>query len=627
MSSSARAVAREKKGFVSVFFRSPCSRFFCSPPSRRFRPLLSFYISVFHVVGVDMMSRTVAHGEKSKGGVAKAAPRHQNGDDDLLPPPPPLLEPFIFFHASFSSPPSLSTPPQCFQKKTHFQKLLDPPSKLVVVVRHELGELARAEGAELLGGRRRRGHRRCLLLLLLPALGGRGEVPGQDSEPLRHLKGRAREEREGGRKGTKSVEAEQAEESRAGGRGSLARSTEETGEREGEPKWEAKPFLFLEKGKEKDADAREKTMSSSFPVSLFVPHGAPTMAIERPPGPAAQALRKLGMEMTTTRRKRSHGDDKDLACDADDADDYSPSLVLVLASAHNTTTSAVSVSSGPAAGGGLWGTEHDFYGFPRELYEISYPVRGDAEVAAEAARLLERAGLRVEGWGEGGGGGKAAALWENTEETTTKAASLDHGAWTPLRLMFPDPEASDISVVSVSVQPALGPRHALAVGRALAPLARGGVGEGGGGGEGEGEATTTTKKKKKSRKRVVVLGSGNLTHNLRDWRRGGAKDSSSQLPPALPYVRRFAESVWERLRRGDVEALLQYREKGQGEEEEEESLGERAHPTEEHLLPLFVALGAAMVGDDSSPSLKGKVERFHSGVEEGILAMDGFAFF
>ena len=91
-------------------------------------------------------------------------------------------------------------------------------------------------------------------------------------------------------------------------------------------------------------------------------------------------------------------------------------------------------------------------------------------------------------------------------------------------------------------------------------------------------------------------------------------------------MRRFAENFWERLRRGDVEALLRYRE-GEGKRDNGSGTdGERAHPTEEHLLPFFVSLGAA-IGDEDGSNLKGNVERFHSGVEEGILAMDGFAFY
>ena len=320
-------------------------------------------------------------------------------------------------------------------------------------------------------------------------------------------------------------------------------------------------------------------------VSLFVPHGAPTMALQKPPGPAAQALRKLGMEMM---RKSGSEDDDDKEIGGDTSD--SP-LTLVVASAH-TTSSSASVSVSSPSEGLCWGTEHDFHGFPKELYEIRYPVRGDEEVAREASRLLERAGL----------------LQVESKDKEKKKKKLDHGAWTPLRLMFPDDggEIERISVVRVSVQPDLGPAHALAVGKALAPLLR---------------AKPAKEKEERAKRRVVVLGSGNLTHNLSDWRRGRGQN---QQP--LPYVRRFAEKVWERLRRGDVEALLRYRE-GEGKRDNgSETDGERAHPTEEHLLPFFVALGAA-IGDGDGSNLKGNVERFHSGVEEGILAMDGFAFY
>lgn len=342
-------------------------------------------------------------------------------------------------------------------------------------------------------------------------------------------------------------------------------------------------------------------MPASLPVSLFVPHGAPTMALQDPPGPAARALRKLGVALTRRGKSGDDDGDKSIAADGDTCD----SLTLVVASAHYTSSRSVSVSS-PASAASLWGTEHDFYGFPKELYEIQYPVRGDEEVAAEAARLLERARIRVEPAREAA----AAALQQKESESGVPApaaaeaaaakSKLDHGAWTPLSLMFPDATESNISVVTVSLQPSLGPRHALAVGRALAPLVR---------------------NEDEKKKRIVVLRSGNLTHNLADWRRSG--DSSSSAPP---YVRRFADKVWERLQKGDVEALLRYRGDENGNEDSEND-GKRAHPTEEHLLPLFVALGAASsTMGDNGLSLK-RVERFHSGVEEGILAMDGFAFY
>jgi 4,5-DOPA dioxygenase extradiol len=152
---------------------------------------------------------------------------------------------------------------------------------------------------------------------------------------------------------------------------------------------------------------------------------------------------------------------------------------------------------------------------------------------------------------------------------------LDHGAWVPLRLMFPE---ADVPVIPLSIQPHRGPAHALRVGRALAPLRDRGI---------------------------LVIGSGNLTHNLRDY--FVAAQSGGHTPA---YVREFADWVWDRLEAGDVDALLDYR--------RAMPAAARAHPTEEHLLPLYVALGAG--GVDFRP------ERMHAGIDDYVLAMDAFSF-
>lgn len=151
---------------------------------------------------------------------------------------------------------------------------------------------------------------------------------------------------------------------------------------------------------------------------------------------------------------------------------------------------------------------------------------------------------------------------------------LDHGNWVPLRLMYPD---ADIPVVPLSIQPMLGPAHHHALGRALAPLRDEGV---------------------------LVIGSGSITHNLHDFRAGYDADHEA------PYVRPFIGWIEQRLAAGDTAALLDYRRQA--------PFAERAHPTDEHLLPLFVALGAA--GEAA------RSQRLDAGVDLGFLAMDIYRF-
>ncbi|MBU6246713.1 MAG: dioxygenase [Xanthomonadaceae bacterium] len=151
---------------------------------------------------------------------------------------------------------------------------------------------------------------------------------------------------------------------------------------------------------------------------------------------------------------------------------------------------------------------------------------------------------------------------------------FDHGIWVPLRLMYPD---ADIPVVPLSIQPMHGPAHHLALGRALAPLRDDGV---------------------------LVIGSGSITHNLHDFRAGHDADHEA------PYVRPFIGWIEQRLAAGDTAALLDYRRQA--------PFAARAHPTDEHLLPLFVALGAA--GDAA------RSQRLDAGVDLGFLAMDIYRF-
>lgn len=252
--------------------------------------------------------------------------------------------------------------------------------------------------------------------------------------------------------------------------------------------------------------------------TLFVPHGAPTFALQ--PGAAGAALAALARRLPAPR-------------------------AVVIASAHwDTPTARVGFSTRPE-------TIHDFYGFPQALYRLRYPASGCPEVAAEVLSALQQAGIEAE---------------------ADPHRGLDHGAWVPLMMLYPD---ADVAVVPVSIQSSAGPLGAWQLGRILASLRDRGI---------------------------LVIGSGNLTHNLMDYR------LSAESAPE--YVRRFVEWFAERLAEGDLASLLDYRRRAPD--------AERAHPTAEHLLPLFVALGAA--GD--SPV----AERLHAGIQDRVLAMDAYLF-
>lgn len=145
---------------------------------------------------------------------------------------------------------------------------------------------------------------------------------------------------------------------------------------------------------------------------------------------------------------------------------------------------------------------------------------------------------------------------------------LDHGAWAPLQLLYP---AADIPVTQLSLQPAAGPEWHLRLGEALAPLRAEGV---------------------------LILASGAITHNF------GWLSWSAEAPPYGP-AREFSDWIAAQLAGNRRDALLDYRRQAPH--------GTCAHPTEEHLHPLFVALGA---GGKQPP------RRFVPEFTYGGLAMD-----
>lgn len=250
--------------------------------------------------------------------------------------------------------------------------------------------------------------------------------------------------------------------------------------------------------------------------SVFISHGSPMHALE--PGAAGEAWKALARRLPR------------------------PKAILI-SSAHWETNLPMLTGAGKPE------TIHDFYNFPEPLYRLRYPAPGAPELAKRAQTLLKD-------------GGFTAGI--------DGCRGLDHGAWSPLLYMYP---AADIPVVQISVQPALGPGHHVAVGRALGKIREEGV---------------------------LIIGSGHMTHNLRDWSRGAGQPAA--------YAREFQAWVKEKLEQKDFDSLIDYRSRSPH--------GVRAHPTDEHFLPLFFALGAA--GEDARP------ERVYDAIDSGVLAMDAY---
>lgn len=153
---------------------------------------------------------------------------------------------------------------------------------------------------------------------------------------------------------------------------------------------------------------------------------------------------------------------------------------------------------------------------------------------------------------------------------------FDHGAWVPLMHLFPE---ADVPVVQVALPAGWGPGQVYAMGQALRPLRERGV---------------------------VVVGTGSMTHNLAEFF-GGERE-------AAPYVVEFSRWVEAAIQRGDLPALLDYLRQA--------PYAQRAHPSDDHFLPLFFTLGAGGFGSDAASPRAGYVTRE---VMYATLAMDSFA--
>lgn len=201
---------------------------------------------------------------------------------------------------------------------------------------------------------------------------------------------------------------------------------------------------------------------------------------------------------------------------------YKPKAILMISAHWYTQGTAVTAMKMPK-------TIHDFYGFPEKLHLVQYPAPGNPELATQIKTLLAPHQVELDlNWG------------------------LDHGTWSVLMHMFPK---ADIPVVQLSLDQHLTPTEHLDLAKKLAPLRQQGV---------------------------MILGSGNVVHNLRllDW----------QSTQPQQWAQQFNQRIKEFLLTKNFAAIAQYR-----------NLGEQASlavPDPDHFLPLLYVLGSMLDGDD-----------------------------
>lgn len=251
--------------------------------------------------------------------------------------------------------------------------------------------------------------------------------------------------------------------------------------------------------------------------SLFISHGSPDL------------------------RLREH-EVKDFLCSLGSKFDKPKNIIII--SAH-WYTNKLEILSNPDVG-----LIYDFYGFPREMYQVKYPIKNNLDLVAKLTKSFEDSGFDI--------------------SQNKVREGYDHGVWSILSLMYPD---ADIPVVQISLPLSYSTKVLFELGKVL----------------------------QEYREDCLIIGSGNITHNLRDvdWR----GDDTIK-----PYAKEFRDWMVEKLKNSNVEELLDLAKYPKLREN---------HPSVDHLLPIFFNMG-------SSKDAKG--ESMIENYMFGNLAMDTIIF-
>lgn len=258
--------------------------------------------------------------------------------------------------------------------------------------------------------------------------------------------------------------------------------------------------------------------TSKLPV-LFITHGSPMLAVD--PGKTGPALTQLGEQLAKL-----------------------PIKAILVVSAHWLSYTNPYLTAGDHE----LDTLHDFGGFPHSLYKLTYPASGSEKITQLIQTTLKENGFLAQ---------------------LDVKRGLDHGAWVPLRYLFPH---APCPVVQLSLPWPLDAKKAIEFGSALKALREQGI---------------------------LIITSGSMTHNLYD-----VSDDES----AAPYILPFVDWMRDKLTQRDKSALENYRTLA--------PYAVQAHPTEEHLFPLMVAFGATDPDD--------KLQEIFPEITYHALAMDHY---
>jgi len=251
-----------------------------------------------------------------------------------------------------------------------------------------------------------------------------------------------------------------------------------------------------------------------FPV-IFIGHGSPINAIED------NVYTRGWKEIAATIPK--------------------PTAILSISAHWVTQGTKVLVEENPK-------TIYDFYGFPKELYDVTYKVKGSIQLAEQTRSLVGAIAANDDEWG------------------------IDHGTWSVLKIMYPK---ADIPVVQMSIDNQASPQELFEIGNKIKSLRE---------------------------NNVLILGSGNVVHNLReiDFNMDGGYD----------WANRFDDFVKNKIEINDYQSVLNYQGLG--------NIAKYSIPTTEHFNPLLYILGATNSND--------KVHIYNNSCTGGSLSMTSYVF-